>query len=218
MKTIAIISQKGGSGKTTIAVHLAVCASQQNLKTAILDTDLPQACAFEWNEARGEGRLNAVKAQAGQLAGYLAKAEANGLDLAIIDTAGKSEGDSAIAAALADMVLIPSRPYRFDLRSIRSTLKIVKLAGNSSSYVIFNAAPRGNLAARTSEALKKSNPEIKVIDVVMRHRAAYCHSIADGRSVHEYEPDGDAAEEIDNLYYHISGILGIRKENANEQA
>jgi chromosome partitioning protein len=210
MKTIAIISQKGGSGKTTIAVHLAVCASQQNLKTALLDID-PQASAYEWNEARGEARLNAVKAQAGQLQGYLTTAAANGLDLAIIDTSGRSDGDSAIAAALADLILIPCRPYRFDLRSVTSTLKMAKLATASKKYyLVMNGAPRGNLASASIEALEKSIGSLRVIGPILLHRAAYCHSITDGRSVHEYEPHGKAAEEIDDLYYNISGILGLR--------
>ena len=66
MKTLAIIAQKGGSGKTTLAVHMAVCATRQNLRTALIDLD-PQGSAHDWNESRQDGeKLDAVKASSGQ--------------------------------------------------------------------------------------------------------------------------------------------------------
>jgi chromosome partitioning protein len=78
VKTLAIISQKGGSGKTTIAVHVAVCAAQRKLKTAIIDID-PQRSAYQWNQSRPDGmKLDAVTANASQLAALLAKAKAGG--------------------------------------------------------------------------------------------------------------------------------------------
>lgn len=125
MRTLAIISQKGGSGKTTIAVHMAVCAALGKLKTAILDID-PQHSAYGWNESRPEERkLDAVAADAGQLDVLLRQAEAAGVALAIIDTAPHSSGDAAVAAKLADLVLIPCRPARFDLDAVgRRPLKL----------------------------------------------------------------------------------------------
>jgi chromosome partitioning protein len=82
MKTIAIIAQKGGSGKTTLAVHMAVCAIRQNLRTALIDLD-PQGSAHDWNESREDGeKLDAVKAGSGQLAALLKQAKAAGADLA----------------------------------------------------------------------------------------------------------------------------------------
>ena len=145
MKTLAIISQKGGSGKTTIAVHVAVCASQRKLKTAIIDID-PQRSAYQWNQSRPDGmKLDAVTANASQLAVLLAKAKAGGIDLAIIDSAPHSDSEAAIAAQLADYVLIPCRPARFDLYAIASTVDIAK-AANTPAAVVINAAPRGRLA------------------------------------------------------------------------
>jgi len=126
MKTLAIIAQKGGSGKTTVAVHMAACAAQQNLKTAIIDID-PQRSAFLWNESRAEDRkLDAVAADISQLADLLQQAESGGVELAIIDTAPHSSAAAAIAAKLADYVLIPCRPARFDLDAIAATLELPK--------------------------------------------------------------------------------------------
>jgi chromosome partitioning protein len=115
MKTLAIIAQKRGSRKTTVAVHMAACAAQRNLKTAIIDID-PQRSAYLWNESRPDDpKLDAVAADISQLAGLLQQAEAGGVKLAIIDTAPHSSAAAAIAAKLADYVLIPCQPGRYSL-------------------------------------------------------------------------------------------------------
>jgi len=85
MKTLAIMSQKGGSGKTTLAVHLAAYAVGQKIKTALIDLD-PQASAYKWNERRTEDdpqspKLDAIKGTVTQLAGFLKLAEHNGIAL-----------------------------------------------------------------------------------------------------------------------------------------
>ena len=205
MKTLAIIAQKGGSGKTTLAVHMAVCATRRDINTALIDID-PQASAFKWNESRpDERKLDATKADAGQIPAFLKQAKAGGIDLVIIDTAPHSDQAAALAAQLADLVLIPCRPARFDLDAISSTVQIAKVAKTPAAVVI-NAAPRGKLAEEARAALEQQG--ITVIDPVLHHRAAYSHAVIDGRSVHEYEPDGKAAAEIDELYNFITGLLG----------
>jgi chromosome partitioning protein len=208
MKTLVILAQKGGSGKTTLAVHMAVCAARQKRRTALIDID-PQSSAFNWNESRDEGRkLDAAKAEAGQIPALLQQAKAGGIDLAIIDTAPHSDSAAAIAAQYADLVLIPCRPARFDLDAIASTVQIATVAKKSAALVI-NAAPRGKLAEEARAALERQG--ITVIDTVLHQRAAYSHAVIDGRSVHEYEPNGKAAAEIDELYNHLTGLLGYKQ-------
>src|SRR3984893_12002271 len=207
MRTLAIISQKGGSGKTTIAVHMAVCAAQRKIKTALIDID-PQHSAFSWNESRPEDqKLDAVAADASQLAALLQQAQAAGVELTIIDTAPHSTGDAAISAKLADYVLIPCRPARFDLDAIASTLEIAKAANTPAAVVINAAGTRGRLAEEARAAL--AGQGATVIETVLHQRAAYSHAVIDGRSVHEYEPKGAAAAEIDELYNHITRLYGI---------
>jgi chromosome partitioning protein len=205
MKKLAILAQKGGSGKTTVAVHMAVCAVQRKLKTAIIDLD-PQRSAYQWNASRPDDqKLDAIAAEAEQLAVLLQRAAGGGIDLAIIDTAPHSNAAAAIAAKLADFVLIPCRPARFDLDAIASTVDIAKAAGVPAAVVI-NAAPRGKLAEEARAALERKG--VTVIPTVLHQRAAYSHAVIDGRSVHEYEPNGAAAEEIDALYHHITRLYG----------
>jgi chromosome partitioning protein len=208
MKTLVILAQKGGSGKTTLAVHMSVCAARQKRRTALIDID-PQSSAFNWNESRDEGRkLDAAKAEAGQIPALLQQAKDGGIDLAIIDTAPHSDSAAAIVAQYADLVLIPCRPARFDLDAIASTVQIATVAKKSAAVVI-NAAPRGKLAKEARVALERQG--ITVIDTVLHQRVAYSHAVIDGRSVHEYEPNGKAAAEIDELYNHITRLLGYRQ-------
>lgn len=209
MKTLAIIAQKGGSGKTTLAVHMAVCATLRNLHTAIIDID-PQASAYKWNQSRpDELKLDATKAEVGQIPAFLKQAKAGGIDLVIIDTAPHSDSTAAIVAQLADFVLIPCRPARFDLDAIASTAQITKVAKTTAAVVI-NAAPRGRLAEEARAALEQQG--VTVLDSVIHQRAAYSHAVIDGRSVHEYEPGGKAAAEIDELYDLITRLVGNNKK------
>jgi chromosome partitioning protein len=209
MKTLAILAQKGGSGKTTLAVHMAVCAERSGLRTAIIDLD-PQGSAVLWNQSRPDTmKLSATKAEASQLAALLGKAETGGIDLAIIDTAPHSNSAAAIVAKLADLVLIPCRPARFDLDAIASTLDIAR-AANAPAAVVINAAPRGKLAEEARGALIRQG--VNVVETVLHQRAAYSHAVIDGRSVHEYEPKGAAAEEIEALYHHITRLYGDKKK------
>lgn len=197
MKTLAIISQKGGSGKTTIAVHMAVCAIRQGYHTAIIDID-PQGSAFDWYMSReAQNELNAVQASVEKVQILLNQAKAGGADFVIIDTAPHSNSAAAIIAQLADYILMPCRPSRFDLKAIGSTASIAKLAKTPAAAVI-NAAPRGKVSEEAKEALQQQG--IDVLAPVLQQRVAYTYAVIDGRSVHEYEPEGKAAAEIDELF------------------
>ena len=196
MRTVAIVSQKGGSGKTTIAVHLAVCAERAGKPTLILDLD-PQGSAMAWLKRRGDDVPEVIATDSGKLAGMLAKAREGGAGLVIVDTAPHSDRAAAVASQLADLVLIPCRPAAFDVDAIASTLTITKLA-NSKTAIVLNAIPtRGTYAEEVSEALGQI---ATVAPVNLYQRAAYFNAVNDGRSVEEYEPKGRAAEEIRALY------------------
>lgn len=179
---------------------------RQNLHTAIIDID-PQGSAYDWYLSREEeNELNAVQASAGQLAALLKQAKAGGADFVIVDTAPHSDSAAAMTAQLADFVLIPCRPARFDLKAISSTAEIIKLA-KTPAAVIINAAPRGKLAEEAREALQQQG--MTVLDPVLQSRVAYSHAVVDGHSVHEYEPEGKAAEEIDELFTCLRKIIKI---------
>lgn len=198
MKTVAIISQKGGSGKTTIAVHLAVCAELAKKTAAIIDLD-PQGSALEWHRRRERETPEVIAASAEQLPVLLEQAKKNAAHLVIIDTAPHSDRAAIMAAEVADLVLIPCRPAAFDIAAIGTTLGILKLShSRNRAAILFNAVPvRGGLIEEAEAGMTEVTA---IVPVRMYQRAAYSHAINDGRSVEEYESKGKAAEEIRTLY------------------
>lgn len=208
METLAIIAQKGGSGKTTLTVHLAVCAALHGHKVAVIDLDHDQASAHDWNESRpADRKFDAVKATAVELPGLLAKCEAGGIDLAIIDTAPHTSREATEAARLADFVLIPCRPARFDLRAMASTLVALQ-ATKTPTAVVINAAPHGfRLAEEARASLKQTG--VNVLPNVVHQYAALSHAVNSGASVHEYEPEGEAVAEIEKVFAAVADFLGL---------
>ena len=149
MKSIAILSQKGGTGKTTMSLHLGVEAARANYLTAVIDLD-PQASATEWGDSREAEIPPVVSAQASRLAQVMKTAEDQGVDIVFIDTAPLSETTALAAARAADLILVPCRPAILDLRAIKSTRDLVKLA-DKPAYVVLNAVPpRGTLYPRST--------------------------------------------------------------------
>jgi chromosome partitioning protein len=108
VRTIAIISQKGGAGKTTVGIHLAVAAVHRGLQTALFYLD-PQASASSWSDKRNDPSPSVISAQAARLPGLLAQAKAQSADLVIIDSAPNADAASLAAARAADLILIPCR-------------------------------------------------------------------------------------------------------------
>lgn len=201
MKTIAIISQKGGAGKTTVAVHLAVAAELCNLKTAIFDLD-PQASAASWADKREKDAPVVVSAQAARLSNLLEQAYSQSADLVIIDSAPNADSASLASARVADLILIPCRPAAFDLNAIGTTLSLAAVA-NKPAYVLLNAVPHhGKVGEEAKTALK--NGGINVVDPVLHYLVAFSHAVNDGRTAQEYDPKSKAAEEIADLFRWIS--------------
>jgi len=197
MKTVAIISQKGGAGKTTLALHLAVAAELDGRPTAIIDLD-PQASASGWKDIRNGETPAVVSAQAARLSKVLEAAASHGAALAIIDTAPHSESAAIAAARAADLILIPCRPAILDLRAIGTTADLAKLAGKPVCIILNAVPPRGTLADEATTAVQAYG--IPVAPLRITHRAAYVHALTIGQTAQEYEPSGKAALEISQLY------------------
>jgi len=198
MKTIAVIAQKGGSGKTTLALSLAVAGLRAGKSTAVIDLD-PQATATKWADRRTDKELVVTSAQAARLPQLLDAARASEADLVIIDTPPRVEQAALTAAKLADLILIPCQASINDLETIGATMELLKFAGNAHAIVVLNGvASRGDRTAQAEAAIR--DMAVAVAPVALGYRTAYKDSAALGLTAQEYEPNGKAAGELTDLY------------------
>jgi chromosome partitioning protein len=216
MYTVALIAQKGGTGKTTLAVSLAVAAGQVGMTAIIVDLD-PQATACNWKDRRkGDGPV-VIDAQPARLAAALAKAEENGVDFAVIDTPARNEQSALAAAKVADLVLIPCRPQAYDLETIPNTKEILALAGNKPAVAVLNAVPA--IGDRHEQARVLLNRlQIPVCPYTLGHRAVFGDAGAVGQAAQEYDPRGKGAAEILQVYkYVLSTLVQLSKDKTKQE-
>lgn len=196
MQTIGLISQKGGAGKTTLAVHLAAAAAQANRRVLLVDLD-PQGSAMEWANRRGDLPPDVTGANPASVAKEVKRAEADGYDIVILDTAPHADHAALQAARVSDLVVIPCRPATFDLAAVNATLDLCKLASRQA-LVILNAAPiRSRVVDEAAEVIREKGGAI--CPIVVRQRVAFQHCLIEGRTAAEFEPGGAAASEIASL-------------------
>jgi chromosome partitioning protein len=194
MRTVAVVSQKGGAGKTTLALHIAVAAECAGYSTVLIDMD-PQGTAEAWAEWRKEVPPIVIPAKTATLARTLEKAAGHGAELAVIDTPPLAEAEARAAAKAADLVLVPCRPNAFDLHSIRTTTDLTRFAAKPA-FAVFNAGPvaAARLYAETTELVTEIG--LQVASVRLSERAAFRHATGSGQAAQEIEPDGKAAAEV----------------------
>lgn len=198
MPTIAIISQKGGAGKTTLALHVAAAAHDAGRVALVVDTD-PQATASQWAAWRHDAPPEVIDSPPPRLAAKIAQARGQGAEFIVIDTPPHADSAARAAVEIADLVLIPCRPSAFDLSAIQTTAKLVQLL-RKPAFVVFTAGPPNaprvyQEAGELVESYGTPPCPIQIPD-----RAAYRHASAEGRTVMELEPQGKAAGDIRHIY------------------
>jgi chromosome partitioning protein len=208
MQIIALVNQKGGVGKTTLAIHLATAFTQHNYAVVVLDLD-PQASAAEWKDYR-EAELPAVQSiQPARLERVLAEAGNIGADIVILDTAPHSEGTALDAAGRADLVLVPTGASLMDLRALPKTVALLKLAKARKAFAVLNAvSPQ---PGDTESAAQAIETQIGLTVAPVRHvtRLIYKRCLTHGQTAQEVEPKGKAAEEISGLYEWTCRMLEV---------
>jgi chromosome partitioning protein len=205
MKVWSIISQKGGGGKTTLALHLAIAAAEE-LKVLVIDLD-PQQSAERWHaiRQRATGSKDDPSVAAGpytKLPEMLRIAKKLGADLVLIDTPPKL--DKAITAALtpASLALIPLKSSILDLQALEDCVRVVDYAkAKSKAVVIMNAVPSGrNKEATIKEVMRyASRHDLEVMNERLSDLPAYAQGLRSGRGVTETDRNGTAAKEITAL-------------------
>lgn len=196
MRIIAFVTQKGGSGKTTLAVNLAVAAEQAGARVLILDLD-PQASAEAWYQDREAQTPRLARVAAGELPRALELARGQGFSHVLLDTPGRDEPAVAAAIRAADFCVVPCRPTPADMKATPTTVATIRRLGKPLAFVLTQTPPRGFRIREAQSGLGVLGP-VAPVPVVMRNAFQDAHG--SGLGITEFEPDGKAAEEIGELW------------------
>lgn len=207
---IAIVSQKGGSGKTTLAVHLATRAAQASHESCVIDTD-PQATAAAWSDWRGDFLPVVVTAPPARLERTIASAAKQGVDFIVIDTPPHADAAAREAIKAADIVLVPTKPRAFDLAALEPIADLVSFA-KKPAYVVLNSVPAGATVLAEEARKTASDMGLEICPVEFGDRAAFHRSSAKGETAAEIDPTGKAAKEVDALWKWVGKTLKKAKK------
>jgi chromosome partitioning protein len=204
MRILTIASQKGGTGKTTLAAHLSVEAERSKAgPVAVIDTD-PQGSLAAWWNTREANTPHFAAVNIAQLTDHLKRLWQQGIKLVIIDTPPQTLDAIKNANTAADFVLIPARPSPHDLRAVAAVVEMVEEAKKPFCFVINGATPRSIIAKQAVGALAEHG---KVAPVTIHHRVDFAASMTDGRTVAELAPESPSAQEVTSLWKYVSTQL-----------
>ena len=206
MRILTLASQKGGTGKTTLAAHLAVEAERSKTgPVAVIDTDPQGSLAAWWNTREAAIPLFAA-VNIAQLTDHLQRQRQQGIKLVIIDTPPQTLDTINNANAVADFVLTPARPSPHDLRAVAAVVEMVEEAKKPFCFVINGATPRSIIAKQAVSALAEHG---KVAPATIHQRVDFAASMVDGRTVSELAPESPSAREIALLWEYV--LTQLRK-------
>jgi chromosome partitioning protein len=199
---LAMASLKGGSGKTTIGLNLAVAAKEAGLRTVVIDVD-PQQAAAKWGDVRAAkgDEPTVISAMATRLAQALDEASQLGAQLVVVDTAAHAEGILAATIDAADLVLIPCRAAMIDLQHLAATTQLAEIRAKNVA-VFLNAVPMDAANQRRAETVV-TGMGINLVPACVSNLLCYSHAITAGQGVTEFDPQGRAATEIRTLFGQI---------------
>jgi len=208
MRTIAVIARKGGSGKTTVAVHMAIAAHLRGFKTLVGDSD-PQRSSSTVLKARPDGGVACLESSGTELVGLQAAAVRAGVDAFFIDTAAGAEDELAHAIVLADLCLLVIRPTFLDFAAAIRTAEVLRRL-RKPGLMVLNQAPVARagteppLVKKAQEALRLMR--LPLAPIIVRSRTAYQSALETGSSVEEVAADTAAALEIAALWSYVERL------------
>ena len=204
MIVIAVVGQKGGTGKTTTAIGLAVAAAEAGRTAVIIDLD-PQANAANWKDRRRADNPAVVSAPPSRLRQAVEAAANYAADFVVIDTPGKSDSAAIEAARVADLVLAPLGPHIFHLETLPGLRDLLRVAGDKPALVVLNAIhPQ---ATKQAEEAKRMIADLFGFSVCPTHLSRldiYADTQTTGSTPLEQEPKGRASLELKRLHKFIT--------------
>jgi chromosome partitioning protein len=202
---LAFLAQKGGSGKTTLAVHIAVAAQADGERVLILDTD-PQGSAATWATSRKGELPKVLKVSPSRVTAVLEAAREEGITLVVIDTAPHASPDAAQAIERVDYILIPCRPTSLDLATMGTSIALAR-ASRHGFAIVLNACPARAPEVPEAHALVKERHELSPLSMVIGDRRTLARALATGRAATEFAPKSPAATEVRALWQHVKEIF-----------
>ena len=209
---LAILNQKGGAGKSTLATNLARAYQLRGLRVLVADAD-PQATARNWRERGPEGLPPVVGADHDRMDEDLEGVKP-AFDLIVIDGAPRMEGRAVAAIKAADGVAIPVRPSAGDLWAMDTLVELVQTrreitGGPDAAFVVSQAVTGSNLASEADDAL--AGRPFPTLRARTGQRVAYAEAMGAGLSVLDYEPSGKAAAEIEAIADELSQLFDVEE-------
>jgi chromosome partitioning protein len=205
MQVVTVITQKGGSGKTTLALSLAVAAMQAGQNVVIIDVD-SQATASVWADRREGKPPVVIPTLAARLPHVLKTAAETGVDLVVIDTPPRAEQAALAAARVSELVLIPCRAKLFDLETVATTLELIRSTGSRHIAAVLNAISARGTRHTDAKALLEGLG-IPVCPTALGNREAFSDATIRGQVALEYEPAGKAAIETQLVYQFMCNLV-----------
>jgi chromosome partitioning protein len=207
MPIIAVVNQKGGTGKTTVATNLAALFASQGTEVLLVDAD-PQVSALDWQHDR-PAHLPAVTViglPAPNLHREIPRLQTK-YAVILIDGGGRITATARATVAVADFLLVPTLASTPDARSTQRFFQevveeVAAMKGHISGAILLSMLKTGTTFNTSGQAAMK-DLGYPVLDTALYHRITYQEAIAQGMSVGEYEPRSKAAEEMQALFYEL---------------
>lgn len=199
---VALAATKGGVGKSTLTAALAVRASEESRRVAILDADTGQNSLVRWWQLRGEPR-NPKLVRVDCTPEGIGLVAAEGYEWLFIDTPPRGVDEISQAISAADFVLVPSRASALDVEAIDQVVEICKLYNAPYAFVINAAQPTWTLTREARAYLSDFGP---VLSSLVAYRRAHIASATLGKTGAEYDKDGKCREEINALWNEVKAL------------
>lgn len=198
MKVLALTTQKGGSGKTTLAASLAVAALQDGERVALVDTD-PQRSLLGWGRRRGSDDLDVRAAEPSAFKAEISRLQTAGsATLAIVDTPGLFGPGVALVLRDASLCLLPVKPSILDVEAARPTVEQLRLLKRPFAFVLNQCNP--TTQGRTLDAATALVSTGALAPSMVATRSDFLDAMTTGQGVTEFAPKGKAAHEIRLLW------------------